>query len=95
MAEVLRRAKIPKTATEDKKVGKSSKTTNGNVDKGNSAVNGTGANGTGAIAVSKEWNGGPDGLPDVRIPEATVEAGVEFLRGRIMDNVEVVEEDSD
>jgi hypothetical protein len=34
---------------------------------------------------------GQDGLPDVRIPLKTVEEGVEFLKARVRDVVEVVE----
>ncbi len=51
--------------------------------------------GNNAIALSKEWSGGPDGLPDVRIPEVTVEIGVNFLKEKIKDVVEPVEDDSD
>jgi len=57
------------------------------------AINGV--NGNGAIAVSKEWSGGPDGLPDVRIPETAVEAAVEFLKERIKDVVQPIDDDSD
>jgi len=87
MTEVLRRAKIPKQPN--------------NTSNGAATANGAstpltnGVNGTGAIALSKEWSGGPDGLPDVRIPEATVEAGVEFLKEKIKNVVEPVEDDSD
>lgn len=49
-------------------------------------------NGNGAIAVREGWFG-PDGLPDVKIPVATVEAGVEFLKERVRDVVEFVDED--
>jgi hypothetical protein len=34
---------------------------------------------------------GQDGLPDVRIPLKAVEEGVEFLKARVRDVVEVVE----
>ena len=51
------------------------------------------ANGNnGAIAVREGWFG-PDGLPDVKIPVATVESGVEFLKERVRDVVEIVEDD--
>lgn len=49
-------------------------------------------NGSGAISVREGWFG-PDGLPDVKIPVATVEAGVEFLKERVRDVVEIVEDD--
>lgn len=49
-------------------------------------------NGNGAIAVREGWFG-PDGLPDVKIPVATVEASVEFLKGRVRDVIEIVEDD--
>ena len=96
MAEVLRRAKIPKptgagTSTSN---GQAGAQTNGTSTPTN-IQNGTGMNGGGAITVSKEWSGGPDGLPDVRIPEVTVESGVEFLKEKIKDVVEVVDEDDD
>ena len=42
------------------------------------------------------WNAGPDGMPDVRIPQTTVDVGVQFLRERIKDAVEVMpDEDED
>jgi hypothetical protein len=85
MTEVLRRAKIPKATA---KPGTGAATTNG--------TNGAGGmTGNNAIALSKEWSGGPDGLPDVRIPEVTVEIGVDFLKEKIKDVVEPVEDDSD
>lgn len=52
-----------------------------------------GMNGAGAIAVSTEWIGGPDGLPDVRIPESAVEVGVDFLKDKMRDVVELVDDD--
>ncbi|RVX70801.1 hypothetical protein B0A52_05452 [Exophiala mesophila] len=52
-------------------------------------------NGNQAIAVSKEWSGGPDGLPDVRIPEVVVQQAVELLKERIKDVVVPVDDDSD
>ena len=104
MAEVMRRAKIPKTSSSSNA---SNGPTSANATAGAGAgatTNGTstpttsqngGMNGAGAITVSKEWSGGPDGLPDVRIPEATVEVGVDFLKEKIKDVVEVVDEDDD
>ncbi|KAL6248142.1 hypothetical protein RBB50_004397 [Rhinocladiella similis] len=91
LTEVLRRAKIPNQNTSassnsSSKVNGSSTTTNGATG---------GITGSNAIALSKEWSGGPDGLPDVHIPETTVEMGVEFLKGKIKDIVEPVEDDSD
>lgn len=67
-------------------------------------VGGTEQNGTGektlngtahtneAIVVGADW-AGPDGKPNVRIPAATVEAGVEFLKEKIRNAVVVVEVD--
>ncbi|KIW60638.1 hypothetical protein PV05_00839 [Exophiala xenobiotica] len=91
MTEVLRRAKIPKAHTSAAKSGAGTNTTNGT----SNATNGAGMTGNNAIALSKEWSGGPDGLPDVRIPEVTVEIGVNFLKEKIKDVVEPVEDDSD
>lgn len=70
---------------------------NGTTTNGSAAnlPNGTGAKNLGAngnntsISVREGWFG-PDGLPDVRIPVATVEDGVDFLKERIKDVVEVV-----
>ena len=42
-----------------------------------------------SITVREGWFG-PDGLPDVRVPVATVETGVEYLKGRLKECVEVV-----
>jgi hypothetical protein len=108
MTEVLRRARISKAqaAQGDKQIETSSSSTGKEKDKDKkSAANGTstptgaaainGVNGNGAIPVSKEWSGGPDGLPDVRIPEVTVEAAVEFLKDRIKDVVQPIDDDSD
>lgn len=106
MTEVLRRARISKSqAAADKQIETSG--TGKDKDKGDkkgangistptgaaAAINGV--NGSGAIPVSKEWSGGPDGLPDVRIPETTVEAAVEFLKDRIKDVVQPIDDDSD
>ena len=103
MSEVMRRARIPKAADSgpDPKDGKSNgpgstaKKTGGASSTANGASTPTGTNGVNqnAIALSKEWSGGPDGLPDVRIPEPTVEVGVDFLKERIRDAVEVGEDD--
>ena len=99
MAEVLRRAKIPKpnassTSRETMAANGAGTQTNGTVTP-TASQSGAGMNGAGSITVSKEWSGGPDGLPDVRIPEVTVESGVEFLKEKIKDVVEVVDEDDD
>jgi hypothetical protein len=97
MSEVLRRAKIPKSQPGE---GDAPSKSDGSADN-KATANGTntpavnGVNSNGAIALSKEWSGGPDGLPDVRIPEATVEVGVDFLKDRIKDAVKPVEDDSD
>ena len=64
-----------------------------------SAVNGTqqkktlsnGTTTTSAPAPVPAVVTGTDGLPDVRIPLKTVEEGVEFLKARVRDVVEVVE----
>ncbi|KAK4936289.1 hypothetical protein LTR10_022817 [Elasticomyces elasticus] len=86
MSEVLRRAKIPRNPEP---------TTTGTTKKKDTQANGTAVNGNGAIVLSKEWSGGPDGLPDVRIPESVVATGVDFLKEKIKDVVEPVEDDSD
>lgn len=109
MTEVLRRARIPKSQAGtggDKQIETSSSSTTGkDKDKDKKGANGintptgaatmNGVNGSGAIPVSKEWSGGPDGLPDVRIPEMTVEVAVEFLKDRIKDVVQPIDDDSD
>lgn len=98
LEEVLRRAKIPKgTGNEGRNGGGSTG--------GKSVPNGTGngptsapgsqatnVNGVGSIAVREGWFGA-DGLPDVRIPEKTVEVGVEFLKEKIVDVVQPVDDD--
>lgn len=98
LTEVLRRAKIPKSNT-------SAASSNSNINSKtngtststatNGATTGGGVTGNNAIALSKEWSGGPDGLPDVRIPETTVEMGVNFLKGKIKDVVEPIQDESD
>lgn len=93
MTEVMRRAKIPKSSTSAN--GQAGTMTNGTSTPTASQNGPGGMNGAGAITVSKEWSGGPDGLPDVRIPEVTVDAGVDFLKEKIKDVVEVVDEDDD
>ncbi|KIY01675.1 uncharacterized protein Z520_01812 [Fonsecaea multimorphosa CBS 102226] len=103
MSEVMRRAKLPKDAKEkeskDAKTNGTSTpattTTTGPGAGGPAALNGAVVNSNNAIALSKEWSGGPDGLPDVRIPEVTVELGVEFLKEKIKDVVEPIDDDSD
>jgi hypothetical protein len=100
LEEVMRRAKIPRDAnsnTNGSSAPSSSAAAAGKAEgqAGASAANGTSTPTTapqgsqGAIVVSKEWSGGPDGLPDVRIPATTVEAGVTFLKEKIRDVVEV------
>ncbi|KAK5044614.1 hypothetical protein LTR84_010628 [Exophiala bonariae] len=105
MTEVLRRARISKSQAagdkqietsgtgKDKDKGSDKKGANGISTPTGVAINGV--NGNGAIPVSKEWSGGPDGLPDVRIPETTVEVAVEFLKDRIKDVVQPIDDDSD
>ena len=48
----------------------------------------------GGITLRPGWLG-EDGLPDVRIPSETVEAGVEFLKEKIKDVVEVVDSEDE
>lgn len=36
---------------------------------------------------------GEDGLPDVRIPKEVVERGIGFLKGRVKENIEIVNDD--
>ncbi|OAL40352.1 hypothetical protein AYO20_00088 [Fonsecaea nubica] len=109
MSEVMRRAKMPKDGKNQagEKESKDAKT-NGTSTPTTTTITGPGAGGAAAaaalngggvnnnaIALSKEWSGGPDGLPDVRIPEVTVELGVEFLKEKIKDVVEPINDDSD
>jgi hypothetical protein len=94
----LRRAKIPPPAPAPNGIG-----TAGGKDEGKPNVNGNTAqtkkgsaalpNGTTthAPAAVPQAGLGQDGLPDVRIPLKTVEEGVEFLKARVRDVVEVVE----
>ncbi|KAK5939256.1 hypothetical protein PMZ80_008559 [Knufia obscura] len=102
--EVLHRAKVPRDAelkSEDKEPTSKNggKTIPGQSQKDKDA-DGTSTptsthnamNGNGAIAVREGWFG-PDGLPDVKIPVATVETGVEFLKERVRDVVEIAEDD--
>ena len=88
MNEVMRRAAIPKTANGTNAGAQS----NGTPTPTASQQNG-GMNGAGSIALSKEWTSGPDGLPDVRVPEKVVEGGVELLKDRIKDVCELVDDD--
>lgn len=87
--EVLRRAKVAPVAGE--------KHANGTAKDVNGSAAGEKPNGSqtsGAIVVGADW-AGPDGKPNVRIPEQTVEVGVEFLREKIKDAVEIIEVDGD
>jgi len=99
-AEVLRRAKIPPPVPVPNSIATA---TTGGKDEGKLTANGTAAqtkkgsatlpNGTtthASVAVPQA-SLGQDGLPDVRIPLKTVEEGVEFLKARVRDVVEVVE----
>jgi hypothetical protein len=85
--EVLRRAKVAPAVPEKQKDGAAVET-NG----GDEKTNGSQTNG--AIVVGADW-AGPDGKPNVRIPEHAVEVGVEFLREKIKDAVEIVEVDDE
>ena len=85
MNEVMRRATIPKAAN-----GTSSTNTGS---QSNDTSTPTQLNGAGSIVLSKEWTSGPDGMPDVRVPENVVETGVEFLKEKIKDVTEPVDDD--
>jgi hypothetical protein len=85
--EVLRRAKVGPAAPE-KQTNGIGKDTNGAGEKTN------GSQTNGAIAVGADW-AGPDGKPNVRIPERAVEVGVDFLREKIKDAVDIIEVDGD
>lgn len=52
----------------------------------------TNGNANSAIAVRDGWFGS-DGLPDVRIPAASLETAVDFLKEKVRRCVEVVEDD--
>lgn len=65
---------------------------NSQKDKDGTATPTNNMNGNGAIAVREGWFG-PDGLPDVRVPMAAVEAGCEFLKGKVKHVVDVVDEE--
>lgn len=98
--EVLHRCKVPRDAeikSEEPTSKTGGKTVPGHSHKdkdhdGTSTPTSTNANGNGAIAVREGWFG-PDGLPDVKIPVATIEKGVEFLKERVRDAVEFEEDD--
>ncbi|ETI21066.1 hypothetical protein G647_07410 [Cladophialophora carrionii CBS 160.54] len=111
MAEVMRRAKTPKeesgsgSATSANSTDKT-KEVNGTATTATTAagtgdastagaLSGGANNGNNAIALSKEWSGGPDGLPDVRVPLATVELAIEFLQEQIAEVIEPVRDDDD
>lgn len=87
LAEVLQRAKYPQP---------NNNTNNGNNDDhNNNNSKSTATNGKHApsptIILPSAASYGPDGYPDVRIPLKTVEEGVDFLKARVKDVVEVVE----
>ena len=88
-AEVLRRAKLPKPT--DMENG-AARATNGTSTPASNGANGM--NKDGGISVRPGWFG-EDGLPDVRIPAEAVEAGVEFLKEKIRDVVEVVDSEDE
>ena len=111
MTEVLRRAKIPMQETpqnassdgkKDKNAGDGSKDKKG---ESAAAANGTSSqsgplNGSNAIALSKEWSGGPDGLPSVVLPWNSVDKACVFLEEQVnghleLDNGDGDDEDSD
>lgn len=68
--------------------------TNAHKDKDGTATPTNNMNGNGAIAVREGWFG-PDGLPDVRVPMAAVDAGCEFLKGKVKHVVDVVDEEEE
>jgi len=102
--EVLHRAKVPRDAELKQEEKEPTSRTGGKTIPGqphkDRDVDGTSTptsaqnaiNGNGAIAIREGWFG-PDGLPDVKIPVATVETGVDFLKERVRDVVEVVDDD--
>lgn len=59
----------------------------------NATAPATGMPGQGAIVVSKEWTGGEGGLPDVRLPLATLDEGMKYVREKIKDVVTFEDED--
>ena len=59
--------------------------------KGSALANGTIQASTTVILPQGSY--GADGWPDVRFPLKTVEEGVEFLKARVKDVVEIVEPD--
>lgn len=85
--EILKRAKVGPAAPE-KQTNGTGRDTNGAGEK----MNGSHTNG--AIVVGADWVG-PDGKPNVRIPQQAVEVGVEFLKEKIKDAVDIVEVDED
>lgn len=106
MAEVMRRMTLPKetekpisSKDKGKEVNGAPATTTAGAGPGGAATaaaqSGGAVNGNNAIALSKEWSGGPDGLPDVRVPYVTVEKGVAFIREKIEEICEVVEDEED
>ena len=94
--EVLHRCKVPRDAeikSEEPTSKTGGKTVPGHSHKDKDSDASMNANGNnGAIAVREGWFG-PDGLPDVKIPVATVEAGVEFLKEKVRDAVEFEDDD--
>ena len=92
-AEVLRRAKIPPPVLPPPASGgKEVAQANGTAKK--PQANGTTATNAPATALVPNASNRSGGLPDVRIPLKTVEEGVEFLKARVRDVVEVVEPES-
>lgn len=110
LEEVLRRCKMPAEEKEKEKEGKGARSggktiPNGTASQGSGGGSSTaptsapgsqamGANGAGSITVREGWFG-PDGLPDVKIPQKTVDAAVDFLKERIQDCVEPVDDEDD
>ena len=106
---MLRRAKIPKPEPRDEtgafpppqqeNRNSANGARTGSTLKASSKTNANGglpsANGHVGTIVLPDGSRETDGWPDVRIPQKTVEDGVEFLKTRIKDLVEVVPSDEE
>ncbi|RMZ87677.1 hypothetical protein DV736_g5094, partial [Chaetothyriales sp. CBS 134916] len=97
ITEVMKRAAIPKGANANNAQGSASgpSQSNGSATPTSSQQQQNGMNGAGSIVVTKEWTGGPDGLPDVRLPNSVVEIGVDFLEEKIKDACYRVDDDGE
>ncbi|RMZ85794.1 hypothetical protein DV737_g365, partial [Chaetothyriales sp. CBS 132003] len=95
MTEVMRRASITKGASANNTLGSTGGASQNNGSATPTAQQQNGINGAGSIVVTKEWTGGPDGLPDVRVPNSVVQVGVDFLEETIKDACYRVDDDDD